>query len=772
MAVRWPRYPLVYEINTRAVAARAVGAAPADGHPGHRSFRGDRPHRRPRLRRGLADGRVGHRARGGLGRAPRRRACARSTTGRSPTAPTADIIGSPYAISRYEVAEEIGGPGGLQVLRARLAAQGIRVILDFVPNHTARDHRLVREQPRRLRQGHARTTWPAIPRSFFRSRDGGDHRPRPRSLLPGLDRHRAGQLREPRGPRRAAADPPAHRRAVRRRALRHGDAACCPTSSRGPGRGAWGRTRSRDSFWKEAIAAVLARHPRFLFIAEAYWGLEDRLHEDGFHFTYDKELYDLLRDARRGRRPARTCAARRRSRTARARFIENHDEPRAVAAFGPLARAAAVDDLLRPGPAPVPRGPARRAGACGCPCSSPAGRRSRWTRSCATFYERLLAVLQQPIFKEGVFQPVDVRQAGPEDHTNDAMVAATWRTRPRERDPHVPRGVQPGGDEGVRAHPARPRAVPGRPAAIASCDHVDGRDYERDGAEIADPGLFIALEPYQAHVFEITRMPTRNNGASGPRRLSRRRDEPGTGRGADGDGRGEPGPGRPARVARRAAAAAGRDLLGDGPRLPPLGRRRRVSERRAPRRRPPSPLDAEATQRVLDRLPPLAPVAGDQQPFAFRERSLPPPRAGATVVQPFPPPSAPPSGPPAVAGEPVTVLRRSPEGRVPLASHLSVTFSQPMVPVGSHDDLAAPGRPGSPDAGAARASGGGWGRARCCSSPRAVSRWRRRIASRCPRACQPASGAPSRQAVQWEFTTPAPTLTVKHPDGVPRAATR
>ena len=34
-------------------------------------------------------------------------------------------------------------------------------------------------------------------------------------------------------------------------------------------------------------------------------------------------------------------------------------------------------------------------------------------------------------------------------------------------------------------------------------DHVDGRTYERDGAEIVDPGLFVALDPFQAHVFEI-----------------------------------------------------------------------------------------------------------------------------------------------------------------------------------------------------------------------------------------------------------------------------
>ena len=187
---------------------------------------------------------------------------------------------------------------------------------------------------------------------------------------------------------------------------------------------------------------------------------------------------------------------------------------------------------------------------------------------------------------------------------------------------------------------------------------------------------------------------------------------------------------------------------------------------------PPSPalaaaLDAGATQRVLDRLPPLLPIAGDQQPFAFRERSLPPPRAGATVVQQFPPPPGPSSGAPDVpVGEPVTVLRRSPEGRVPLASHLSVTFSQPMVPVGAHDDLAAKGVP-----------------VRVTPQPPGKWRWvgTRTLlfepAGRFPMATtyrvevpagvRPAAGAPSRAAVQWEFTTLAPMLLVKHPADAP-----
>jgi len=176
-------------------------------------------------------------------------------------------------------------------------------------------------------------------------------------------------------------------------------------------------------------------------------------------------------------------------------------------------------------------------------------------------------------------------------------------------------------------------------------------------------------------------------------------------------------------------------------------------------------LDAEATQRVLDRLPPLPPLAGGPPPFAFRERSLPPPRTGATVVQQFPPPVAPSAGPPAVgSGEAVTVIRRSPEGAVPIASHLSVTFSQPMVPVGSHEDLAARGVP-----------------VRLTPEPPGKWRW---VGTRTllfeptgrfpmattyrveiPAGTAPATGLPSGQAVAWGFTTPAPNVIARHPDG-------
>jgi glycosidase len=59
----------------------------------------------------------------------------------------ADICGSGFAIGAYEVEKTLGGKAGLAVFRARLAARGVRLMLDFVPNHTALDHPWVRAHP-------------------------------------------------------------------------------------------------------------------------------------------------------------------------------------------------------------------------------------------------------------------------------------------------------------------------------------------------------------------------------------------------------------------------------------------------------------------------------------------------------------------------------------------------------------------------------------------------------------------------------------------------
>jgi alpha-2-macroglobulin len=101
---------------------------------------------------------------------------------------------------------------------------------------------------------------------------------------------------------------------------------------------------------------------------------------------------------------------------------------------------------------------------------------------------------------------------------------------------------------------------------------------------------------------------------------------------------------------------------------------------------PAQPLDAATAQKILARLPAIAAEATDQKEFAMREKSLAAPRTGKTVATPFPPPPSQAGAEQPTSG-PLEVTRSLPEGPVPLAPHVSVTFSQPMVPVTSLAEL-------------------------------------------------------------------------------------
>jgi hypothetical protein len=98
-----------------------------------------------------------------------------------------------------------------------------------------------------------------------------------------------------------------------------------------------------------------------------------------------------------------------------------------------------------------------------------------------------------------------------------------------------------------------------------------------------------------------------------------------------------------------------------------------------------TPLDDKETQALLARVAPIKDAPEDVVPFALRAKSLPPPITGETVKEPFPPPPGPP--PAEVVAGPLKVERALPKGDVPIAPHLAVTFSHPMVPLTSHAEL-------------------------------------------------------------------------------------
>jgi alpha-2-macroglobulin len=100
------------------------------------------------------------------------------------------------------------------------------------------------------------------------------------------------------------------------------------------------------------------------------------------------------------------------------------------------------------------------------------------------------------------------------------------------------------------------------------------------------------------------------------------------------------------------------------------------------------PLSESEIQQVLARVQGLVIEPDDQLDFRIAQDPIPPPRTGETVAETFPPPiEATPPEP--VETGPLEVLRFGPEGEISIAPFVNITFSQPMVPLTTLEELSA-----------------------------------------------------------------------------------
>ncbi len=402
-----------------------------------------------------------------------------------------DMVGSPYCVRRYRVDEHLGGPEGLARAREQLARRGARLILDLVPNHVAPDHPWVQEHPDYFIQG--------TPEDFLSSSPAflqvGDH-----ILAYGRDPY------FPSWPDviQVNAFAPALRQALSDTLLSMAsqcDGVRCDMAMlliNQIFRQTWGERAGAlpaREFWEEVIPAVKAKYPEFLMIAEAYWDREWDLQQQGFDYCYDKRLYDRLRYE--GADAVRQHLLADLSYQARlVRFIENHDEPRAAAAFPDRkARAAAVTIATLPGASLFHEGQFE-------------GRRIKLPvflnrrppepvdSDLQNFYHTLLAAVAQPVFKAGAWR-LGERSGWPDNRSYLNLVAWGWRLG-EERRLII---VNLSGHRSQARVPLPWEDLAGRTWQLTEA--FTGEIYARDGQELHQPGLFVDLEGWGFHFFRV-----------------------------------------------------------------------------------------------------------------------------------------------------------------------------------------------------------------------------------------------------------------------------
>jgi len=402
----------------------------------------------------------------------------------------ADVCGSPFAVQDYIVDRRLGGDAALARLRERAARAGLRLMLDFVPNHVAPDHPWVRAWPDLFIRGTEAdlaaepANWIRLPSGIFAN--GRD------PYFPGWPDTVQLDYANPKTQAIMAST-------LRDVARRCDGLRCDMAMLLLPDvfERTWERQldgRRVGLFWPDAIAAVRTHDPDFCFMAEVYWGLEGRLIDQGFDLAYDKALYDAARDGDAGRVRS-LLAADPGAQHHLARFLENHDEARAAAAFDwPRHRAAALAVLAAPGlrllhqgqleglrvhvPIHLDRGPVESV-----------------DPVVLAFYQQLLAALRLPALRDGAYRWLWPQAAWDGNPTHERFVTALWQHEDGER-----LLLAVNFSAGQAQCRVRLDLAAGK---VVLEDRMGPERYERDGGEIGRDGLFLDLPPWGFNLFAI-----------------------------------------------------------------------------------------------------------------------------------------------------------------------------------------------------------------------------------------------------------------------------
>lgn len=416
-----------------------------------------------------------------------------------------DVSGSPFAIRDYRVDPRLGDEGSLRSLRNRAHKTGLKLMLDFVVNHTALDHPWVAQRPEWYVQAKGDEA-DRCPAGFV-----------PLSCLGGkkTDWRVFAHGKDPYFP--AWVDTlqlnllhPDLIRAHTENMLRAAgqcDGLRCDMAMLALGdvfRKTWGSMAdpadgspcADEDFWTTAIDHLRTKFPDCLLCGEIYWSMEDRMLDLGFDLAYDKTAYDLLRhgDGRSFHAYENAVACRLPSLV---RFGENHDEVRMVEAFG-IGRALAALPLIlwHDGPILVHNGQLQGD-------RIPAGiHLSRQAPEAGTpEIAKRAGLLLEHMRDLGEKQIVRVEGAWPGNPSHECLIAMAWQCNNKKILLCV----------NFANHTSQARIrLPGawletakKSPNVGLEDKISGLTVTPPGKELADAGLYVELPAWGTHLFEI-----------------------------------------------------------------------------------------------------------------------------------------------------------------------------------------------------------------------------------------------------------------------------
>ncbi len=402
-----------------------------------------------------------------------------------------DVVGSPYSIYYYHIDKNLGGIDGLKEFRKRLAEKKVSLILDYVPNHMAID-----------------SLWTFEPDLFIEG-TLDDLMTHPYEFF-SIGKKIFAYGRDPNFP--AWTDTiqiNAFSEEARQKTINtilsiaeicdgvRCDMAMLMTNK------VFAKTwrekagsKPIKEFWEEIIPAVKKRYPNFLFLAEVYWNMEWELQQQGFDFCYDKRLYErLIHEKATSIKDHLTAEWAYQIKLLR--FIENHDELRAIENFGKdKSKAAATIALTLPGARLIYEGQMR-----GHKIKLPVqlGRRpiEADNMNLFDFYKVLLKSIPGREFENGSWALCETESISSDNSSFSNIISYIWWYDENYRLVVVNYSDSPSKAH-IRIKPFHFEGVNWK-----FTDLLQQESYTYSGEDLFKYGLYIELNAWQGHIFDI-----------------------------------------------------------------------------------------------------------------------------------------------------------------------------------------------------------------------------------------------------------------------------